>query len=428
MKSITRGTFQVILLCSLALISIKEAGAADNALIHQQIQQKTAAIYSELVAVRNDLHQHPELSGEEQRTANKIAASLTALGLNVIRDIGGHSIIGVLDSGKPGKSVAWRADIDAIPTAEGVGHNCGHDVHTTIALGMAEVLYSLKSQLTGKLIFVFQPAEEIYTGARAMLDEGFLTAVKPDEFYAAHISPMPAGLVASKSGYLYADYRQVNLVFNNVVKPKATIALAKQSIASLQSVAKESPFWNTANLMDPTIGLGHPNTIYQDYVVVENRFNVEQANGVLTVSGYVSASSEALMQTVNKRLRQKIANSEFAASFVEVNNQATQLTYSLQRGNINNAAHFTEQSLQSMAKVYGGSVLKLYGVIPDGRGDDFAYFQQHIPGTYFLLGGSDFSKGIVSMPHAPNFAVDQRVIEFGVNYFSSLLVERLHTH
>lgn len=425
MKSITCGTFHVILFCSLALISFKEAGAADNAHIHQQIQQKTAAIYSELVAVRNDLHQHPELSGEEQRTANKIAASLTAVGLNVIRDIGGHSVIGVLDTGKPGKSLAWRADIDAIPTAEGVGHNCGHDVHTTIALGMAEVLYSLKSQLTGKLIFVFQPAEENYTGARAMLDEGFLTAVQPDEFYTAHISPMPAGLVASKAGYLYADYRQVNLVFNNVVNPEATIALAKQSIASLQSVAKESPFWNTANLMDPTIGLGNPDTIYQNYVVVENRFDVEHAGDALTVSGYVSASNYELMQLINKRLRQKIANSEFAASFVEVNNQASQLTYSLQRGNINNAAQLTEQSLQSMAKVYGGGVLKLHGVIPDGRGDDFAYFQQHIPGTYFLLGGSDFSKGIVAMPHAPNFAVDERVLEYGVNYFSSLLVERL---
>lgn len=357
MKSITSCTFHVILLCALALISFKEAGAAENALIHQQIQQKTAAIYSELVAVRNDLHQHPELSGEEQRTANKIAASLTALGLNVIRDIGGHSVIGVLNTGKPGKSLAWRADIDAIRTAKGIGHNCGHDVHTTIALGMAEVLQSLKSQLTGKLIFVFQPAEETYTGAIAMLDEGFLTAVQPDEFYAAHISPKPAGLVASKAGYLYADYRQVNLVFNNVVKPEATISLAKQSIASLQSVAKESPFWNTANLMDPTIGLGHPNTIYQNYVVVENRFDVEHAGDALTVSGYVSASNDELMQLISKRLRQKLANSEFAASFVEVNNQATQLTYSLQRGNINNTAQLTEQSLQSMAKVYDGGVL-----------------------------------------------------------------------
>ncbi len=425
MQSITRSTYHVILLCSLALISFKEANAADNAQIHQQIQQKTAAIYSDLVAVRNDLHQHPELSGEEQRTANVIAASLADLGLEVIRDIGGHSVIGVLDTGKPGKSVAWRADIDAIPTAEGVGHNCGHDIHTTIALGMAEVLYSLKSQLTGKLIFVFQPAEESYTGARAMLDDGLLTAVHPDEFYAAHISPMPAGLVASKADYLYADYRQVNLVFTNVTEPEAIIALVKQSIRSLQSVAEDSPFWNTANLMDPTIGLGHPNTIYQNYVVVENHFDVDHAGDALTVSGYVSASNNALMESINQSLRQKIANSEFAAFFVEVNNQATQLTYSLQRGNINNAAQLTEQSLQSMAKVYGGRVLKLYGVIPDGRGDDFAYFQQHIPGTYFLLGGSDFSKGIVAMPHAPNFGVDERVIEYGVNYFSSLLVERL---
>ena len=295
MQSITRSTFHVILLCSLALISFKEANAADNAQIHQQIQQKTAAIYSDLVAVRNDLHQHPELSGEEQRTANVIAASLADLGLEVIRDIGGHSVIGVLDTGKPGKSVAWRADIDAIPTAEGVGHNCGHDIHTTIALGMAEVLYSLKSQLTGKLIFVFQPAEESYTGAQAMLDDGFLTAVHPDELYAAHISPMPAGLVASKADYLYADYRQVNLVFTNVTEPEAIIALVKQSIRSLQSVAEDSPFWNTANLMDPTIGLGHPNTIYQNYVVVENRFDVEHAGDALTVSGYVSASNNALM-------------------------------------------------------------------------------------------------------------------------------------
>ena len=95
MKSITCGTTQIILLCSLALFSFRQVSAADNALIHQQIQQKTAAIYSELVAVRNDLHQYPELSGEEQRTASKIAALLAELGLDVIRDIGGHSVIGV---------------------------------------------------------------------------------------------------------------------------------------------------------------------------------------------------------------------------------------------------------------------------------------------------------------------------------------------
>jgi amidohydrolase len=141
------------------------------------IEDQTAEILSNLVELRRDLHQHPELSGQEKRTSQIVANYLTGLGLEVNTDIAGYGVIGVLNPGKEGKKIAWRADMDAIPIAhsdstdfasqvEGVGHMCGHDVHTTIGLGLANILTTFKADIDGTVYFIFQPSEENFTGAK----------------------------------------------------------------------------------------------------------------------------------------------------------------------------------------------------------------------------------------------------------------------
>jgi metal-dependent amidase/aminoacylase/carboxypeptidase family protein len=408
--------------------------------IHENIQQRTDIIYDSLVKIRRELHQYPEIAGHERRTSQFIKEYLLNLGLDVKENIGGYGVVGILNRGKKGKKVAWRADIDAlasdipesVPFAsrnEGARHICGHDVHTTIALGIANVLASEKTNIDGPVYFIFQPSEENYSGARAMISDGLLDVISPDEIYAAHISPIPSGLVATKSDYLFADYKQINISYKNSAQSEAIFEFTKRMVSNLQNVAPESGFWDTRNLMDPTIGIGNPNTIFKDYVTVQEDFGMEQKNGTLTISAFLSASGKQKIDSIPQLLGQQIQQSKYADQLIDISYSSNKFAFSTERANIQNDATLTAHAIKTISGIYGGSgAIPLYGVIPDGRGDDFAYFQEQIPGTYFLLGGSNFDQGIIAMPHAPNFAVDESCIKTGVNYFSSIIIERINNN
>ncbi|HAI42515.1 MAG TPA: amidohydrolase, partial [Maribacter sp.] len=169
------------------------------------VESRTEEIFERLVALRRDLHRHPELGGKEKRTAAKIGEYLTSLGLEVKTGIGGQGVVGILRGAKNGRKIAWRADMDALAsdspdvvafqsTNPGVRHICGHDVQVAIALGIADVLVSLKNQINGTIYFVFQPSEENVRGAKAMIDDGLFEMIDPEEFYALHVTPYPEGI------------------------------------------------------------------------------------------------------------------------------------------------------------------------------------------------------------------------------------------
>jgi metal-dependent amidase/aminoacylase/carboxypeptidase family protein len=181
--------------------------------VHKRIAAHLDATTAEWVAVRRDLHQHPELSGQEVRTAKVVADRLRTLGLEVRTGIGGHGVVGILTGGRPGPLVAYRADMDAVRSAApdpvafpsldpGIRHICGHDVHVTIGLALASALAQVKADLPGRVMFIFQPAEERATGARAMLNDGLFAAGKPDAIFGLHSAPFDAGLVSSKAGLM----------------------------------------------------------------------------------------------------------------------------------------------------------------------------------------------------------------------------------
>jgi metal-dependent amidase/aminoacylase/carboxypeptidase family protein len=181
--------------------------------------------------------------------------------------------------------------------------------------------------------------------------------------------------------------------------------------------------------MDPTIGIGNPNTIFKDYVTVQEDFGMEQKNGTLTISAFLSASGKQKIDSIPQLLGQQIQQSKYADQLIDISYSSNKFAFSTERANIQNDATLTAHAIKTISGIYGGSgAIPLYGVIPDGRGDDFAYFQEQIPGTYFLLGGSNFDQGIIAMPHAPNFAVDESCIKTGVNYFSSIIIERINNN
>ncbi|UII25173.1 amidohydrolase [Fulvivirga maritima] len=406
--------------------------------VHTAIQLATDSLYKSLVEIRRDIHLHPELSGEEKRTSEFIYQYLTELGLEVKRGIGGYSVIGILQGAQPGKKIAWRADIDAIPVhnhgageaaakKEEMGHNCGHDVHTTIGLGIANVLTKQKDQIKGTIYFIFQPSEENYKGAKMMIDDGLFNVISPEEIYAAHISPMPAGLIASKPGYLFADYKQINMTFKATEENDEIAGFVKKKVAELQNVEPDSKFWDNRNLMDPNIGIGNPNTIFKDFVTAQKQFKVEENDGELKIIGFISASNEERINAIPDQLKATLKESKYGHLLKDVYYYSKMIGYSTERGNIDNDEHLTLQTINTVANIYGpASAIQLYGIIPDGRGDDFSYFQQQVPGTYFLMGGSNFEKGIIAMPHSPNFSVDESCIKSGVKYFASMLVEQVN--
>ena len=217
----------------LALAAIAMAGqpAPD---LNRRVADYVRAHDTEFVAVRRDIHRNPEVSGQEMRTARVVAQRLKTLGLDVRTGIGGHGVVGLLTGGRPGPLVAYRADMDAVRSNEpdpapfasqtmGIRHICGHDVHVAIGLGLASALSSLKRDLPGRVMFIFQPSEERATGAKAMIDDGLYKIGEPVAVFGLHSSPLEAGRITSKAGVMMNPGGVAPGVTNDAALYSATI-------------------------------------------------------------------------------------------------------------------------------------------------------------------------------------------------------------
>ncbi len=404
--------------------------------IHNSVQQRTDEIFDSLVKIRRDFHRYPEVSEQEKRTSMKVATYLESLGLEVKTNIGGYGVVGILNTGRIGKRIAWRADIDAmasdIPDVvdfpsknEGVRHICGHDVHTTIGLGIADVLASLKENLNGTVYFIFQPAEEKAKGAKMMIVDGLFDLIEPDEIYALHITPYPVGTIATKSANVFPHITTIEVAYAVSDNQDSLVSFTKELISSAQTYSPTSKFWDFSNAFSPQLGVTNRNTIYKDYVALMSDFDIKKSNNKLKVRVAVSATTIEKLNAFRALIENKIEVSKHSKKSVAVK-------FDFQEGfpiyftPLNNQ-ELTNQSLRSISSIYGKqSVIPLYGMLPFQFSDDFAYFQKKVPGVYYFLGGSNVEKGIVAMPHTPNFEVDEECIKTGVNYFSSMIIERLN--
>ncbi len=402
--------------------------------IHQSVQSHTDKIFDSLVRVRRDFHSYPEVSEQEQRTSDKVAAYLTSLGLEVKTAIGGYGVVGILNGNMEGKRIAWRADIDAmasdIPDVvgfpsknKGVRHICGHDVHTTIGLGIADVLASVKNDLNGTVYFIFQPAEEMATGAKDMIADGLFDIIKPDEIYGLHITPFSTGTILTKPENIYAHRTFIEVIYKNSNKTEAAIAYTKEVMSGLQTYGPEHKFWDEANRSNPNLGIVSPNTLYKNYIAVRSDFHIDRSDTELKIRTLTDASNMNQLNTFLESVKKKIKQSSFSEDLLSV-----EFSYvsGAMKTPINDKV-LTTKAMNSISAIYGEeNVIPMYGVGPGQFGDDFIFFQNQIPGVYFYLGGSDYEKGLIAMPHTPNFAVDEECIRTGVNYFSSMIIERLN--
>ncbi|MGG4452413.1 amidohydrolase [Brevibacillus porteri] len=376
-------------------------------------------IYPELVAFRRDLHMYPELSFQEENTAKKVADKLASFGIEVQTGVGGMGVVGLLRGGKPGKTVALRADFDALPIQDekevpyksripGVMHACGHDIHTSGLLGVAQVLSEFRDELPGNVVFLHQFAEELPPGgARAMVEAGCLDGV--DVVYGAHVaSELPVGTVGIGHGYITAAADSFEIVLygkgghgaypHTSVDP---IVLGSQVVMNLQQIASRQvdPLKQVVLSVCSFVGGGEAFNVIPDQV---------------RLKGTVRTYDEEVRVAVEQSLKR----------IVEASCQAVGATCEImyQRGYPATWNDETETPLfvAEAKRIFGEErVLK----IPPGMGgEDFAYFAQERPATFFMVGGRNPEIQATYPHHHPKFDVDERsMIQTGQLFIAALL-------
>ena len=408
------------------LYSQKKTG---ETLTQESIKLETDKIFGKLVEVRRNFHENAELAGKEKQTQEFIKQYLLGLGIEVKTDIYGYGIVGILNGTKPGKKIAWRAEMDALPNdfpdnvdfkskAKGVQHSCGHDVHMAIALGIAEIFSKYRKSLNGTVYFIFQPEEETFIGAKNMIGIGLLSKIKPDEVYGLHVTALPVGQIIVKPNEMFAYQKRIRIRLKNELT-KDKVNELTQKIHTLLSRAKiDSKPWEIQNISDSAVGLMNSNTIFKDYLIIDENFNTYSKNNELFLETYLYETNFSNLKKIIPKIKKMIENSNYKEQILSV-------SFVQENPTVNNDKKLTDIAVGILDNIYGKSfVAKDYGQVPFFN-DDFVYFQQKIPGVYFFLGGSNIDKGIIAMNHSPNFKVDEECIRIGVKIFSSLIQERL---
>ena len=411
--------------------------AAAAGVQREQIERRATQVDAQVIAWRRDFHQHPELSNREFRTARVVAEALEELGLEVQRGIAHTGVIALLRGAQPGKVVALRADMDGLPVTEqvdlpfaskqrteyqgrevGVMHACGHDAHTAILLGAAQVLSGMREQLRGTVIFVFQPAEEgaprgEQGGAKLMLAEGALDDPKPDAIFGLHVVPQhEAGTLAYRSGGAMASSDRLRIVVRGRQSHAAypwlgvdPIAVASRIVLALQAIP--------ARQLDTRI----PSIVSFGSIHGGVRGNIIPDEVELV--GTLRALDPALRARLHERVRstaEKLAESFDASAEVEIK-LGNPITY--------NDPALTARMLPTLRSVAGDA--GLIEALPRTGAEDFSLYAQQIPGLYFWLGirPKGTSPAEAASNHSPHFFVDESALGLGVRAMSNLAVDFL---
>ena len=419
-----------------ALLSLSApADAAEVPAYQEEIDWRVQAANDDVVAWRRDIHEHPELGNRETRTAAIVAEHLQTLGFDEVRTGVAHTgVVGILRGGKPGSVVALRADMDALPVVEqvdvpfaskvrstyngrevGVMHACGHDVHTAVLMGTASVLAGMREELPGTVVFIFQPAEEGPPagedgGARMMIAEGVLDDPAPEAIFGLHTSPTPVGTLGYRAGGVMAGSDGLTILVKGQQTHGAIpwagvdpIVIAAQIVMGLQTIASRQTDPNAPIVV--SIGSIHGG--------VRGNIIPDQVEMVGTIRVLEPSTRDDVHARI-ERTAKAIAESGGAEAVVEIKRYAP-VTYNdptLTRWIVP-----TLQRVAPVAAVEGSAVM---------ASEDFAYFQEQIPGVYFNLGVAPPDADPRSVNHSPFFFVDESSLPIGVRAMSTVTMDYLH--
>jgi metal-dependent amidase/aminoacylase/carboxypeptidase family protein len=390
------------------------AQRAPSAELRRQVDSVLAGHESQWIELRRDLHRHPEVSGAEERTAGIVAARLEALKLEVRRGIGGHGVVGILRGGRPGPLVAFRADMDAVPSTAadpvefasmtaGVRHICGHDLHTTIGLAIAEGLAAIRTELAGSVMFIFQPAEERATGAKAMLADGLFKASKPVAIFAVHTAPFPVGQLGTLPGPMMAGRDAVRVTISGPGNLKALADSASRIILGVGTIS------GPAALAPAPDG----------FVFAQVAPARSVAAGRWLVEGSLTMASPAARARVRQVIEQSLA--KLAAPGVSI---APVYEVKMIAGVTNDSALVSQANASIRAALGVGAVIPVPGIYP-AFSEDFGSFEDQIPGAFYFLGVANQAKGWSGMPHSPDYVADEAAIQIGARAMTAAILDRL---
>lgn len=422
----------------LSLMSYMAHGQTPEKL-QTQLDQMAKEIEPKVIEWRRHFHQYPELSNREVKTAAKVAEHLRALGMEVKTGIAKTGVVGLLKGGKPGPVVALRADMDALPVTErnslpfaskvtttfneketGVMHACGHDAHVAILMAVAEILTKNKAQLKGSVKFIFQPAEEgppagEEGGAGLMVKEGVLENPKVDVIFGLHvraIAPLghieyrPMGLMAASDWFTIKVYgKQAHGAAPWLgVDP---IVVSSQIIAGLQTiVSRQTKLTQEAAVLS----VGRINAGIRENIIPE----------YAEMAGTIRTLDPEMQKIIHEKLKltaTKIAESAGARAEVIIDSK-TPVTY--------NDPALTEKMVPSLNRAAG--IQNVVRINADTGAEDFAYFQQKVPGLYFFVGACPPETDIAKAPshHTPDFMMDERSMVTGVKALVNLTFDYMN--
>ncbi len=370
------------------------------------------SIYDEIVALRRDIHMHPELSEQEARTMQLISERLSALNIPHETNVAGYGVVATVGSPDATHAVGIRADIDALPiqeenavpyasTVPGVMHACGHDMHTAILLGVAQVLKSMENELPGAVKLLFQPAEETVGGARGMIEHGCLKNPPVTRVMSLHVDPnYETGKVLICNGKMNASTTELAITVNGVSchgahpeKGVDSIVVAAQVVTALQSIS--SRFSAPTTPLIVTLGTIHGGT--KENIIA----------GSVEMRGTIRALDFATRDFVKAKVRE-IAEGTAAAfgatATVEMSDGYPPL--------VNDRT--TSQRMAELAQAALGAENVVFMEEPSLGADDFAYFTEAVPGTYFNIGTATPGSSQPQMLHSETFCPDERCIKTGI--------------
>lgn len=374
------------------------------------LKDKVSSIREELVDLRRDFHQFPELALKENRTAGIIADYLKKLGMEVYTGVGKTGVVGLLEGNGDGRILMLRADMDALPIEEksetpyrsrnkGVMHACGHDGHMAIMLGVAKILSEYRQDFKGKIKFVFQPGEEGYEGARLMVRDGVLEAPAPDAVLGLHLwNETSVGRIAVKSGTLMAsaDAFEISILgeSGHGGKPDSgvdAIYIAGNVITSLQSlVSREVPAQTPMVVHIGTIQGGSAPNIIADKVK-------------LTV--VVRTLDKELRATVQERLDRIIRG------ITSAHKGSYEIAYLGGLSMVVNDKDMTKLVKAAAVKVVGRK--NVIEAKPSMGSEDMSEYMNVVPGCFFFVGVRNEEQGINHSIHHPLFDIDETALEIG---------------
>jgi len=419
-------------LCAFALL-IAASGALLAATypataLDKKIQALTDKLAPGLIDIRRDLHSHPELGLQETRTSAIVADYFRKLGLEVRTGYSVTGVLGILKGGKPGPVVAMRGDLDALPITEetdlpyaskdkttldgretGLMHACGHDIHTTLLLGVAAVLSALKADLPGTVVFIAQPAEECCGGAKRMIDDGAFKDLVPSAFFSYHVDDtLKAGKIGYASGFMSANVDGFNLEIksegchganpNLCVDP---IVVGAQIVTALQ------------------VMISREVSVHDNTVITVGSFHAGTAPNIIPRSAKLEATVRNYGEDQRRLLKEKITR--LVTNICEAAGAPFTLDYEFGTLSVYNDPALTGQALATAERVLGGKSA-LVEEKPEMGGEDFSYFGRIAPAVMLGLGVIPPDRETTAV-HSPAFVADEASIPIGVNLMANIILD-----